>query len=141
MYFIGCSYACTICCVVVQVYRYYTVASLLKNTYSKAGVAAHMVLQYPQTHYNPSYPDQPIPDVYSSKCRKEQVLDDRKIMLQPRNVMLALSSDGFCPFDSRPVSVWPITATVNICTYANIFYVLSALCNTSVFRMYFICIF
>jgi hypothetical protein len=53
-------------------------------------------------------PDE-VSSIYHSKVWKEKVINSRFLYVEPRNVVIGLSSDGFVPFKRSKHSIWPIT--------------------------------
>ncbi len=86
---------------------------LLRNVYSKREIAEHMQLKMTEDVYDETQPNKRITGLYSSKFWKLRVLDNEDIMVNPRNVMLSFSTDGFQPFTNRPDSMWPMAGSVN----------------------------
>ena len=70
-----------------------------------------MQLRLPDQPYSPDL-NYNITDLYHSLYWKERVLDNETIMANPRNVLLSLSTDGFCPFKKRIDSIWPLMGCI-----------------------------
>jgi hypothetical protein len=59
-----------------------------------------------------------VKNLYGSKRFKQRVIDTGFIDEQPKNLILALTTDGFAPFKKSAVSMWPINLIVSTAYFA-----------------------